>query len=106
MDKRYRDSFDIATARALASIAVLAEICLPFVKIGGYFLCMKGPAYLEDLAGGEKAIAFMGGKLIETIECKIPETDYTHHILVIEKVKRSPKGYPRKAGTPNSDPIK
>ena len=104
-DKEYRDSFDIATARAVANLASLAELCLPFVKVGGFFLCMKGPAYIEELKVGEKAIELLGGKVIETIQCEIPGTDLTHNIIVIEKVKRSPKGYPRKAGMPNSNPI-
>lgn len=104
-DKIYRDTFDIATARAVANLASLAELCLPFVKIGGFFLCMKGPAYIEELKTGEKAIELLGGKVIETIQCEIPGTDLTHNIIVIEKVKRSPKGYPRKAGMPNSNPI-
>ena len=105
-DKDYREKYDIATARAVATLDVLAELCLPFVKVGGYFLCMKGPAYKEELVRGEKAIEVLGGKLIEVLEVEIPGTDYTHNILVIEKIRSTPKIYPRKSGTPTSSPIK
>ena len=105
-DKDYREKYDVATARAVATLDVLAELCLPFVKVGGYFLCMKGPAYKEELVTGKRAIEVLGGKLIEVIEVEIPGTDYTHNILVIEKTRHTPPAYPRKAGIPSSSPIK
>ena len=105
-NKDYRETYDIATARAVATLDVLAELCLPFVKVGGYFLCMKGPAYKEELVIGKRAIEVLGGKLIEVLEVEIPGTDYTHNILVIEKIRHTPMAYPRKAGTLGSSPIK
>ena len=105
-NKDYREMYDIATARAVATLAVLAELCLPFVKVGGYFICMKGPAYREELIIGKRAIEVLGGKLIEVLEVEIPGTDYSHNILVIEKIRHTPPAYPRNAGIPSSSPIK
>ena len=105
-NKDYREKYDIATARAIATLDVLAELCLPFVKVGGYFLCMKGPAYKEELVIGKRAIEVLGGKLIEVLEIELPGTDYTHNILVIEKIRNTPPFYPRRPGIPSSSPIK
>lgn len=91
----YREKFDIATARAVANLPVLLEYCLPFVKVGGYFLCMKGPDVEEEVNAAKKALEVLGGK-IEKIE--IPFDDIRHSIIVIKKVASTPKKYPRNAG--------
>ena len=93
--EEYREKFDIATARAVANLPVLLEYCLPFVKVGGYFLCMKGPDVEEELNAARKALEVLGGK-IEKIE--IPFDDIRHSIIVIKKVASTPKKYPRNAG--------
>jgi len=105
MNKLYREKYDIALSRAVAAMNVLCEYCLPFVKVGGYFVCQKGPAYKEELENATKAIETLGGRLKEVKSYKLPNRDITHYIIIIEKVKETPTKYPRKAGKPASEPI-
>ncbi|PAB58496.1 16S rRNA (guanine(527)-N(7))-methyltransferase RsmG [Anaeromicrobium sediminis] len=103
--KEYREKYDIAVARAVARLNVLCEYCLPFVKVGGYFICQKGPTINEELEEGKKAISILGGELVEKVDIHIPYTDLSHNVVVIRKVKNTPNKYPRKAGTPNKNPL-
>lgn len=105
MNKQYRERYDIAVSRAVAAMNVLCEYCLPFVKVGGYFVCQKGPSYKEELANAAKAIDLMGGSVKEIFDYKLPNTDITHHIIIIQKVRNTPTKYPRKAGKPAAEPI-
>lgn len=105
MSKKHREKYDIAVSRAVAALNVLCEYCLPFVKVGGYFICQKGPSYIEELNNAEKAIKTLGGKLKEVKDYKLPNSDITHYILIIDKINNTPTKYPRKAGKPSSDPI-
>ena len=89
-----REKFDVATSRAVANMAVLSEFCMPYVKKGGYFVALKGPAIDEELENGKKAI-----------EISIEETDLKHNIVEIKKINMCPKAYPRKAGTVNKKPL-
>ncbi|MBR2524392.1 MAG: 16S rRNA (guanine(527)-N(7))-methyltransferase RsmG [Clostridiales bacterium] len=103
-DARYREKYDVATARAVANLPVLCEYCLPFVRKGGCFIAMKGKLD-EELKNADRAISLLGGK-IETIkEFQLPGTDADRTIVVIRKVKETPKRYPRQAGKPSKDPI-
>lgn len=104
-NKQHREKYDIALSRAVAAMNVLCEYCLPFVKVGGYFICQKGPSYLEELENAAKAIDILGGKVKEVKNYKLPFSDITHYIIIIEKVKTTPTKYPRKAGKPSTDPI-
>ena len=70
-----REKFDVATSRAVANMAVLSEFCMPYVKKGGYFVALKGPAIDEELENGKKAIKILGGELKEIIEISIEETE-------------------------------
>ena len=103
-DPKYREKFDVATARAVANLPVLCEYCLPFVKKGGCFIAMKGKLE-EELESGKKAIALLGGEIEEVKEFTLPGTDINRTIVVIRKVKQTPKSYPRQAGKPAKDPI-
>jgi 16S rRNA (guanine527-N7)-methyltransferase len=103
-DARYREQFDYATARAVARTSVLAEYTLPFVQNGGKFLAMKGANGQEELADGKKAISTLGGQLRDEQTFSLPNGD-ARVIHVIDKVKNTPKKYPRQAGTPNKKPI-
>lgn len=103
-DPQYREQFDVAVSRAVANLAVLAEYCLPLVKPGGYFLSYKGPDVDEELDQAKKAIKVLGGKTDRVEEVRTEMFD--HHIIVIRKVKPSPKKYPRRAGTPSKTPIR
>ena len=105
-NKELREKLDIATSRAVANMAVLSEFCLPYVKVGGYFIALKGPAITDELNDAKNAIGTLGGKLIEVIEVSVEGTDLKHNLVVIKKVKETPKTYPRKAGSITKKPIK
>lgn len=103
--KDQRETYDIAVARAVARLNVLCEYCLPFVKVGGYFVCQKGPSITEELEDSKKALNILGGEIVEKIDIDIPYTDLKHNIVVIKKIKSTPTKYPRKAGTPTKSPL-
>ena len=103
-DKKHREMYDIATARAVASLPVLCEYCLPFVKVGGVFLAMKGHSE-EEVAASNKAIAVLGGKIEKIDEFVLPGTDMNRSIVVVRKTKHTPPQYPRQAGKPSKNPI-
>jgi len=92
----YREQFDIVTARAVANMKVLVEYCLPFVKVGGKFICMKGSDYKDELEEAKAHIGNLGGKVFEIEEIILPGTDINHTIIVIEKVSNTPKSFPRR----------
>lgn len=104
-DESYRASYDIAVSRAVANLAVLCEYCMPFVKIGGYFIALKSMAYKEELDQARKAIETLGGKVKEVVVVPLPEVDIEHTLIIIEKVAETPSKYPRKAGKPTKNPI-
>lgn len=104
-DPKYREKFDVALSRAVANLATLAEYCLPFVRVGGHLLALKGPLVEQELKMGKKAIEVLGGKVQDVIGTRIPRTELAHNIVVIKKVSPCPKSYPRKAGTPSKKPI-
>lgn len=104
-DKEFREKYDIAVARAVAPLNTLCEYCLPFVKVGGYFICQKGPNIDEEMNDAKKAIEILGGKFIEKKDVKLPFCDITHNIVVIEKIENTLTKYPRKAGKPNKKPL-
>ncbi|MEG0780591.1 MAG: 16S rRNA (guanine(527)-N(7))-methyltransferase RsmG [Oscillospiraceae bacterium] len=91
----HRESFDIATCRAVAALPLLAELCLPLVRVGGTVLAMKAVDCDEELAGAERAIAVCGGRLREVRDYPVPGTDVTHRVIVLEKIAPTPAGYPR-----------
>lgn len=101
----FRAQFDYVTARAVARLNVLSELCLPLVKKQGYFYALKAAKSEEELQEAQKAIATLGGKFIEDIAFTLPELNDERHILVIQKRKETPNKYPRKPGLPNKKPI-
>lgn len=101
----HREKYDIAVARAVASLAVLSEYLLPYVKVGGKALCWKGPALLEELPQGRKAAFLLGGKVGEPIPVSFPGRDWHHLLLPVQKVAKTARQYPRKAGTPGKSPL-
>ena len=104
-NKLYREQFDIVTARAVANMAVLSEYCLPLVKKSGYFVALKGPKAEKELQDGQKAISLLGGKVIQTEELQLPTSSEERTLILVQKVKATPKKYPRQAGTPHRKPI-
>ena len=103
--RREREKFDTVVSRAVANMTVLAELCLPFVKVGGYFLALKGPMAEEELANAKRAIKILGGEIEDIFSAEIPFTDLSHKIIIIKKVRQTPMQYPRKAGIPSKTPI-
>lgn len=101
-----RESYDIALSRAVASLNVLSEYCIPFVKVGGYFICQKGPNYLDELKEAKKAISTLGGKVEDIKKFILPYSDITHYIIIIKKLSNTPTKFPRKPGKPSTNPIK
>lgn len=104
-DKKYREQFDMATARAVARMNVLTELCIPFVKRGGVFLVMKGANVEEELNEGKKAIKSLGGKTEKVETFELPEEQSERNIIIVRKQERTPAAYPRKAGTPAKKPL-
>lgn len=104
-NKEYREKFDIATSRAVASLNVLVELMLPAIKIGGRCICMKGNNAEEEIKNAEKAIQILGGKIIKVDKIILPELNQERNIIIIEKIKATPKTYPRKPGTPQKMPL-
>lgn len=93
-EKKYREKYDFATSRAVARLNVLCEYCLPYVKKGGTFLAMKGPAAAEELAESQRALEVLGGKTAELQEYKLSD-DSTRTIIAIKKERHTPPAYPR-----------
>ena len=101
----YREKYDICVSRAVASLDTLSEYCIPFVKLGGYFVSMKGPDYDEELKQSKNAIKILGGKVLEKRIVKIPESDIEHSLIIIEKIRQTPTKYPRGGGKPRKNPL-
>lgn len=104
-DKNLREKFDVASARAVADLSVLAELALPFVKVGGYFIALKGSDISEELDNAKTAIKTLGGKTQRVQEIILP-SGIKHSFVVIKKLEKTPSKYPRKAGKPTKDPIR
>lgn len=104
-NRLYRGKFDTVVSRAVANLTVLAELCIPFLKVGGYFLALKGPLADEELKSAERAIKILGGEVEEVREVEIPFTNLKHKIIIIKKVGQTPMKYPRKAGIATKTPI-
>lgn len=100
----YREKYDIAVARAVANMSTLLELCLPFVKVGGVFICMKGNN-IDEVKESKKALDILGGEIEKIDNFVIPGTDIERNIIVVRKIRKTPAQYPRKAGTPAKQPI-
>ncbi len=103
-DAALRESFDCVTARAVTALPALAEYCLPFLRLGGLFLAMKGPAYAEELAAAEAALAILGGEYLGCREAALPQGEQ-RRILRIRKNAPCPEKYPRREGMPEKKPL-
>ncbi|CDF03181.1 ribosomal RNA small subunit methyltransferase G [Ruminococcus sp. CAG:624] len=100
-ESQYREKFDFSCARAVANLSVLSEYCIPFVKIGGYFLSMKGPNEIIDESN--KAVELLGGKIKSDIQYSL-END-TRRIIAIEKISQTPTKYPRNSSQIKKKPL-
>lgn len=104
-DKNKRATYDFVTARAVARLNVLAELCMPLVKKEGFFYALKAAKSEEELGEARHAIGLLGGKFIEDKVFTLPESEDERHLLIIQKKKETPNKYPRKAGLPNKKPL-
>lgn len=102
---KYREMYDVATTRAVSNLTTITEYMLPFVKMNGYAICMKGPNFKEELEEAKKAIEILGGKL-ENVESLNVGNDLERNIIIIKKVKHTPKNFPRGKGKPLKEPIR
>lgn len=100
-----REKYDLVTARAVANMPVLTEYCLPLVKKGGYLIALKGPQAQEELQKAQKAIKVLGAEVVEVKELTLPASSENRTLILLKKVKNTPKKYPRQAGTPHRKPI-
>lgn len=101
----HRQQYDLVTARAVARLTVLSELCLPLVKVGGKMVALKAAKAEDELKDAKSAIQLLGGQISADDEFALPISEEKRHIIVIDKVKDTPKKYPRKPGTPSKEPL-
>ena len=103
---KLREKYDICVSRAVANLSTLSELCLPFIKVDGMFISYKSEKIAEEAIDAQKAIDILGGKVKRQVDFKLPDSDMYRNLFIIEKVKNTPKKYPRKAGLPAKEPLK
>lgn len=102
----YREKFDFCVSRAVANLSTLAEYGMPFVKPGGYFIPYKSGRSEEEIREAEHAVLLLSGKIEDTVSFRIPDTDMERTLVLVQKTAPIHKKYPRKAGTPQKEPLK
>lgn len=100
-----REAFDLATARAVAPMNVLSEYLLPFVRVGGWALALKGPGLEDELNQAEAAVATLGGRLERVQPLPIPGRNWDHRAAWIAKAAPTPEKYPRRSGVVEKRPL-
>lgn len=100
-----RETFDICVSRAVANLSILSEYCLPYVKVGGYFISYKSEKVTEEIQIAQNAIQILGGEISDKKVFLLPNSDIYRNLLMIKKVQNTPKKYPRKAGLPSKEPL-
>jgi 16S rRNA (guanine527-N7)-methyltransferase len=101
----HREDYDIVTSRAVANLQMLSELCLPLVKVGGYFLSMKAVDSEEEVNAAKNAIKTLGGQIEKVVDYAIPGTDVQHRLIFIKKIKETPKKYPRAFAKIKKNPL-
>lgn len=104
--KEYREQFDLCVSRAVAKLAVLSELCLPFVKVGGWFAAYKSEGIEREIEESHNSYKLLGGQLDKNDSISMEGFGLDHRILMIKKINNTPTKYPRKAGTPAKNPLK
>ncbi|WP_075619702.1 16S rRNA (guanine(527)-N(7))-methyltransferase RsmG [Paenisporosarcina indica] len=102
---KYREQYDIVTARAVARLSVLSELCVPLVKKGGQFVAMKAAAAQDELSDAKRALTTLGAEKTKEFTFTLPIENSERSLFVFNKVKTTPKKYPRKPGVPNKTPL-
>ncbi len=101
----YREQFDLCVSRAVANLSTLSEYCLPFVKKEGCFISYKSADSDEEIQQSQNALDILGGKIEKVDKFMLPGSDMGRALVMVEKVKNTPKKYPRKAGMPSKEPL-
>lgn len=104
-NSKYRERFDVVTARAVARLSVLGELCLPAAKVDGEFIAYKASAADDEMKDAEKAIDKLGGQVERVVNLELPESNEERNIIIIKKVMATPNKYPRRPGLPSKKPI-
>ncbi len=102
----FRERFDAAVSRAVAALPSLLELCLPFVKVGGFFIAQKGPAAYAEADAAKNAVSTLGGQLESIFPYQIPDADLDHNLVLVKKIAQTSTKYPRKSPKPIKDPLK
>lgn len=102
-DPAYRAQFDYVVARAVANLRVLSEYCLPFVRVRGHMIALKGPQATQECTEAKHALVKLGGRITKVLDAHLPGRE--HKLIFVEKTRETPKAYPRKAGTPSRQPL-
>ena len=103
--KEKREAFDVVTARAVARLSILAELCLPLTKVGGLFIAMKGSSGEEEMKEANRAIELLGGRVKKIVSFTLPDEEEMRQLIVIEKIKATPLKYPRSYGKIKEKPL-
>lgn len=104
-NNKFREKFDVVTSRAVAKLNILLEYMLPYTKIDGKCLCMKGPNIEEEIKEAEKALKILGGEIEKIEKIILPDSNIERKIIIIRKKSATPLKYPRKAGMPTKEPL-
>ena len=103
--KENRETYDVATSRAVAALNVLLEYLLPLVKVGGLCICMKGSNVQEEIEASSNALKILGGQIEKVEQITLPDSDIIRNIVIVRKVTKTSSKYPRKAGLPSKEPL-
>lgn len=104
-DVNFREQYDVCVSRAVANLATLSELCIPFVKVNGKFISYKSEKADEELETARKAIKILGGGNVDLVDVVLPDTDLCRKLIAVDKFCNTNKKYPRKAGTPGKEPL-
>ncbi len=102
----HREKYDLCVSRAVANLTTLSEYCLPFISVGGMFIALKSGDIESELSESKNAIKILGGEVIDVIHYTLPSSDIERSFVVIKKIGKTAKKYPRKAGLPSKEPLK
>ncbi len=102
-EHQFKNHYDIVTARAVSNLQVLTELCLPFAKVGGVFIALKGPKYKEEYENSKNAIRVLGGKLLTSVEYEV--VNQKRALVIISKIEKTEKQYPRNYGRIKNKPL-
>lgn len=102
---KFREQFDLCVSRAVANLSTLSEYCIPYVRVGGYFISYKSGNIEEEIQASQKAVKVLGGSMAEVKEFVLPGTDISRSFIKIEKKEKTKEKYPRMGGKPAKEPI-